>query len=265
MKAKGIIIGICVVDVALIGLSAFLYMNQDRTVPVISFPEETIVYSENMDESVLLSGVTATDDMDGDVSASLLIEKVAETSKGDMIITYAAMDSSNNVAKVSRVLKTNRASVTSRTEPETESEAERESESESESESEQEEEEPEPEGMDEQEPEAGQNEPNGNDRTANNREENNNNQPEENPTNQAPVLRLNSDTLTVNAGTPAVDWEQCIGELSDDKDGRLFLLANLAMEGLVDLNTPGTYPVTIYTRDSDGAESARHIVNVRVE
>lgn len=104
MKAKGIVIGICAVDAVLIGLSIFLYMNLDRAAPVISFPEEVPAYSENMNESLLLAGVSAVDDRDGDVSGSLLIEKIAETSKGDVIVTYAAVDSSNNVAKVSRIL-----------------------------------------------------------------------------------------------------------------------------------------------------------------
>lgn len=104
MKTKGIVIGICVVDAALFGLSIFLYMNQDRTAPVIVFPEEIPAYSENMNESLLMTGVRAVDDRDGDVSGSLLIEKIAETSKGDVIVTYAAVDSSNNVAKASRIL-----------------------------------------------------------------------------------------------------------------------------------------------------------------
>lgn len=104
MKTKGIVIGICAVDAALIGLSIFLHMNQDRTAPVIAFPEEIPVYSEDMNESLLLAGVSAVDDRDGDVSGSLLIEKIAETSKGDVIVTYAAVDSSNNVAKASRIL-----------------------------------------------------------------------------------------------------------------------------------------------------------------
>ena len=36
------------------------------------------------------------------------------------------------------------------------------------------------------------------------------------------------------------------------------------MEGHVDLNTPGTYPVVLYTRDSEGAVSERRSVAVVV-
>ncbi len=62
-----------------------------------------------------------------------------------------------------------------------------------------------------------------------------------------------------------MDWNQCIGNLSDDRDSQAQLFSNLVMEGFVDLNTPGEYPVMLYTRDSEGLESERQVVTVRVE
>jgi len=62
-----------------------------------------------------------------------------------------------------------------------------------------------------------------------------------------------------------VDWNQCIGQLEDDTDSYAQLYASLVMEGHVDLNTPGEYPVVLYTRDSEGAESMRQPLVVRVE
>lgn len=103
MKEKGFTIAISVLDAALLALSIFLSVEQDRTAPVISFEKNDLVYSDGMDESLLLEDVTAADDQDGDVSESLLVEKISVTAKGDVIVTYAAMDSSNNVAKASRV------------------------------------------------------------------------------------------------------------------------------------------------------------------
>ena len=64
------------------------------------------LYATGTDTDKLLEGVTAYDSHDGDVTASLLIEKVTETGNGEVIVTYAAMDSSNNVAELSRILKT---------------------------------------------------------------------------------------------------------------------------------------------------------------
>lgn len=53
----------------------------------------------------LLKGVSAIDDVDGDVTESIVIEKLARTSDGNILVTYAALDSSNNVTKKSMVYK----------------------------------------------------------------------------------------------------------------------------------------------------------------
>lgn len=95
MSTKGLTIGFFIADAALIAVCAFFYLQMDRTAPVITLP----------DTDQLLEGVTAYDSHDGDVTASLLIEKVTETGNGEVIVTYAAMDSSNNVAELSRILK----------------------------------------------------------------------------------------------------------------------------------------------------------------
>ena len=79
------------------------------------------------------------------------------------------------------------------------------------------------------------------------------------------MLNLRTSSLSVQAGTQSVDWNQCFGGLSDDRDSQAQLFSNLVMEGFVDLNTPGEYPVMLYTRDSEGLESARQVVTVRVE
>lgn len=90
-------------DAVLIALSIFFYLNMDRKAPVISFADEALVYEESMTEKDLLAGVTASDETDGDVTGNMLVEKVSETADGDVIVTYVAVDSSNNVAKKSRI------------------------------------------------------------------------------------------------------------------------------------------------------------------
>lgn len=102
MTTKIAVIGFAIVDVILIGISAFFYQEEDRNAPVISFAETQLVYEEGMDETFLLEGVSASDDRDGDVTGALIVEKVSETADGNVIVTYAAADSSNNVAKRSR-------------------------------------------------------------------------------------------------------------------------------------------------------------------
>ena len=64
-----------------------------------------VSYTHLMDEALLLEGVTAVDEKDGDVSDSLLVEKVAGTNGKEVIVTYVARDGANNVGKASRAFK----------------------------------------------------------------------------------------------------------------------------------------------------------------
>lgn len=107
MNTRIAVIGLSIADAALIAAGAFLYMNLDRTAPAISFADDdrNLIYTEDLKEEELLEGVSAVDDVDGDVTESVLIEKISETADGNVIVTYAALDSSNNVAKRSRVYK----------------------------------------------------------------------------------------------------------------------------------------------------------------
>lgn len=106
MSTKGLTIGFFIADAVLIALCAFFYLQMDRTAPVITLPDTEQTYTTGTNTHQLLEGVTAYDSHDGDVTASLLIEKVTETGNGKVIVTYAAVDSSNNVAEQSRILKT---------------------------------------------------------------------------------------------------------------------------------------------------------------
>ena len=90
------------IDIVLLTVCMFLYLGKDRTAPVISFGENAVSYEEGMDERLLLQGVVAMDEKDGDVSDSLLVEKIAGTNGKEVIVTYVARDSVNNVGKASR-------------------------------------------------------------------------------------------------------------------------------------------------------------------
>lgn len=116
---------ICVAGMCAAG---FLYLNKDRRGPEIIIPNETIIYNENDDLDSLLNGVTAKDDVDGDVSDSLIVEAVYPSADGKKAkVVYAAMDSSNNVAKNQRLVdyvSSEDAVQTEETAPETETESE---------------------------------------------------------------------------------------------------------------------------------------------
>ena len=88
---------------------------------------------------------------------------------------------------------------------------------------------------------------------------------ENNRENAAPVMHLTQNQLTIPVGSVGINWNDCIGQMTDDTDSHAELFSNLSMEGSIDLTTPGEYSVKLYTKDSDGAESARQTVVVKVE
>ena len=80
-----------VVCIGLAGGVGFMRMNADTEGPS--------VYRSDMSNEELLTGVTATDRKDGDVSSSLTVESVYEIDDSHVAVTYTAKDNSNNITK----------------------------------------------------------------------------------------------------------------------------------------------------------------------
>lgn len=79
------------------------YRTRDILGPTIRMDSGEIYVSVNDPETQLLSGVTAQDAKDGDVTASLLVESLSDFIAEDTrVVHYAAVDSDNHVAKASR-------------------------------------------------------------------------------------------------------------------------------------------------------------------
>lgn len=78
---------------------------EDQTGPVFSMDGNTFTISVKDDESALLSGITASDAKDGDVTKSIIVEAVSPfTGTGHRIVNYAAFDSDNHVTHARREL-----------------------------------------------------------------------------------------------------------------------------------------------------------------
>ena len=249
MEAKKIVAVVGAIDVVLLVVCLVLYMGKDRKGPEIFFDKEKqIEYAEGMDEALLLEGVTAVDEKDGDVSDSLLVEKVAGTNGKEVIVTYVARDGANNVGKASRaftvvdsydrgdILPVEEETFETGDMPGTEGATETETGSNEEGSSGEEE------GQDE------------------NQGERNN---EGEPAGPNPVLVLNADVIETKKGV-APNWNEVIETMSDDKDDYNTLYNNLKLEGQVKLNEEGEYPVTLYTVDTDGNRSEVSNLVVRV-
>lgn len=81
-------------------------ISTDTTAPQINIPAEPVALSVHDSEALLLKDITAEDNADGDVTASLVIEKMWMTgSEGMVNVRYAAFDQSGNVAKAERQVR----------------------------------------------------------------------------------------------------------------------------------------------------------------
>lgn len=191
-------------------------VKADNEPPVFTF-SNNMIYSDELSEEDLLAGVKARDDVDGDVTDSIVLESVsANDEEATVVVIYAARDSSNNVARASRILEYSdekKEEVGYEDESETNSLAGEEGESESESETETETEEELPEG--------------------------------------SPRIRLseNQVELTVGDNFSPLDYVESI---EDDNDNVYDLWQSIRLSGEYDTARAGTYELSFYVVDSEG-------------
>lgn len=101
---NGRIIGIvlAVADVALAAACAVLYLGTDREKPHFEFRDVDTVYQEGMETSALLEGIAAFDNEDGDMTGSIVIEKIMENrEEKSVVVFYAVSDKAGNAGKCS--------------------------------------------------------------------------------------------------------------------------------------------------------------------
>lgn len=109
MKRNGLLIVLLVICLLLFG--AYLVYERavlDKTPPLISIEEgeQMLQLSVTDDRQLLLQGVRATDDRDGDVTKQIVVESVDQLNADEqVVVTYAAFDSSGNVSKATRTIQ----------------------------------------------------------------------------------------------------------------------------------------------------------------
>lgn len=83
----------------------YIVIGEDKTAPVIMQENKNLVYKDGEDENLLLNGIKAEDDIDGDVTSSIMIgDIVTMPDKEAAKITYLAKDTSNNVGVLDIVI-----------------------------------------------------------------------------------------------------------------------------------------------------------------
>ena len=231
----------------------FLIMDsEDKVPPIITFSANAVVYTENMNRDMLLESVSAIDDKDGDVTDSIVIEKVTRTSDGNaVIVTYAARDHSNNFVKSSRIFEAawnKKQEVQSRKIEKVQKEelAGEEKESEESEENTAEEKNTDEEVTDEIR-----------------EEEDNHVVQEETQVKQAPVLLLNTSDAVLHRGD-SFNINDYIAQLSDNADTLETLQHKIQTNGEFDNNTAGDYQVTVLVTDSEGNQSEAQQLTIHV-
>ena len=100
-KTLGIMLAIANAVLAIV--SVVLYIGTDRKEPTFEFTETNVIYEEGMEESRLLEGIMDYDNVDGDLTDKIVVEKRIENQEqNSVVIFYAVSDSAGNVAKCSR-------------------------------------------------------------------------------------------------------------------------------------------------------------------
>ena len=208
------------------GINYWLDQNNDNIAPVITIPDGAeLIYKEGEDTSVLLEGVTAVDDKDGDVSDTLIVESILPMQdESKATVLYYARDNSNNVARASRIVEYRaKDSIAWMSEPESET-------SEAESESEEVEE-----------------------------SDDMKNLPKD-----YPRIYLTTDKVTVKQGE-SYNLLSYVKEITDDQDGPDWLYYQIHIDGMSDINGPGTYELYYTVIDRDYHTSNRAKLTLTIE
>ncbi len=94
-----------------LALSAFIFytfysrQTSDFSAPVISAESDTITAPVNVTDEELLAGMKAIDNLNGDVTNTLVVASLSKfVKKNTRNVTYAAFDQNNNVGKYTREL-----------------------------------------------------------------------------------------------------------------------------------------------------------------
>ena len=88
------------------GFNMFGRLLVDNSYPEITVKNKVITASINAEEKELLQGVTAYDKKDGDVTASIIVEKISEFDSDDRrTVTFAAFDSDGHISRAEALLE----------------------------------------------------------------------------------------------------------------------------------------------------------------
>lgn len=103
---KILIVALAVLSVLHIGTRMYLSSTDRKTPPVIKCPTEVLEVSASDDESKLLSGVTASDPQDGDLTSHVIVGGISKLiSNNTAKVTLLVFDSDDNMGMCVRYIR----------------------------------------------------------------------------------------------------------------------------------------------------------------
>lgn len=240
MKTR-IVIYLAIATIALTVISVFVYLQQDHTAPEIDVPSGEITYVEGQGDEVLLSGVKASDDKDGDLSKYIRIYDVAVLENGrQALVTYAVYDKSNNLGKATKMVNYEalkpEAKKSEEEEKKEEATTEEAKEEKTEATTEEVTEAQLPDGYDD---------------------------PEMVSTG-SPVIKLTTHEVHIEVGGDFYTMDY-VEDAVDDKDTKDYLYDNMFLDSVYDKSKAGTYELIYFCVDSDGNRSNSAKLKLYVE
>ena len=208
---------------------ALVYMGRDRQAPEITVKKADISYTEGEDYSVLMEGVTAEDNKDGDLTDQVFVDRIQQTGENSAIVYYGVMDKSNNVGTGKRTIEYYLASGTDQTQTDGQTEQDAQAEQEALAQQQQQE------ALAQQQQQQQQEQP-------------------LQPNGQRPALALTATETTIPVGT-SFDPMSVVKDAVDDVDSRDTLYQRISANGIYDTNVPGTYVIQYFVTDTSGNTS----------
>jgi len=237
MKKGWLTMAGAIILIALIAVSISMTATADRQAPEIEIENEEITYVEGEGYSSLLSGVTAYDNKDGDVTSSVMVESVVPLKSGEeAVVWYVAKDKNNNITRVDRIVKYvgNGEDFVSPDKNRNETEPDNNGGENSSSGAE----ESQPDTQSETQSESSQQEPQSS------------SEEQTQYSGVKPVLTLKTKEATVKAGS-TFNVVSYVDDIVDDVDDRTTLFKRIIADGSYDINVPGDYTLSIYCTDTD--------------
>lgn len=222
MKQRLLTVMLLMVCIVLGVIGFFLYVGQDKRPPEISLEEMSITYREGDNYDALLEGVKAKDNRDGDLSDKVFVDRIIPTESGKAVVYYGVIDDNKNVGTAARVVTYMMDAQADKSEDVNVSDTDTENETQQSK------------GNKEQETES--------------------EKKDLTPEGEVPVIALNTDHVTIAAGSE-FDPLSAVQGVADTVDDTDTLSQQIAVKGEYDIYTPGDYNLSYYVTDSDGNTS----------